>query len=411
MNINISGLTPIDDPEYRYKMPKINGKIEGRGNGIKTVLTNCLDVANALHRNPSEVCKFFGCELGAQSKYDANTERAVVNGAFDTKDLQSMVHKYVELFVLCPQCRLPETKYKYRGQTIFHKCLACGAEHKVDMMHKLTNFIIKEHAAEKRNKKGKDDKKKKSKSKHQDGEEDSPKKKDKKKKEKKSKKEKSESNHDKPCSREVKEEEIEWHTDLSEEAVLARMQEAHAIEEAARSALSSGVDVEDGARLDTVPKLKDTILKIQDKIRKKNIADCNEELETLISKQMGKQDISMQFASAIVFQSLMNETLPVGKYASVFKHLSQGGQFHLLAQVEYFCTIAFPNATQSYPLALKLLYDHDILDEENILSWKDKRGQYAYRQVSDPDQLQAILEPFVTWLQQAEEESQDEESD
>ena len=38
--INIAGLVPVDDPEYRYKMPAVFGKIEGSGNGIKVSLMN-----------------------------------------------------------------------------------------------------------------------------------------------------------------------------------------------------------------------------------------------------------------------------------------------------------------------------------------------------------------------------------
>ena len=38
--MNIAGLTPVDDPAYRYKMPRLMAKVEGRGNGIKTLLVN-----------------------------------------------------------------------------------------------------------------------------------------------------------------------------------------------------------------------------------------------------------------------------------------------------------------------------------------------------------------------------------
>lgn len=78
----------MDDPAYRYKMPPIQGKVEGRGNGIKTAIPNMTQVALSLHREPGEVTKFFGCELGAQTTWSPDTERAIVNGAHTTSDLQ-----------------------------------------------------------------------------------------------------------------------------------------------------------------------------------------------------------------------------------------------------------------------------------------------------------------------------------
>ena len=126
--INIAGTTPVDDPEYRYKMPAVFGKIEGSGNGIKTVLPNISDVALSLHRQPGEVNKFFGTELGAQSRYSADTDRAIVNGAHTDATLQELMHRYIEKFVLCPNCRLPESEYKIKNDIIWHRCAACGAK-------------------------------------------------------------------------------------------------------------------------------------------------------------------------------------------------------------------------------------------------------------------------------------------
>ena len=190
--INIAGSTPVDDPEYRYKMPSVFGKIEGRGNGIKTVIPNISEVALALHREPGEVNKFFGTELGAQTTYNADTDRAVVNGAHTDPVLQEAIKKYIDVFVLCPQCGLPETDYKIKSGCIYHKCMACGAKEMVDMNHKLCTYILaqdkKAKAEKKKGDKGKDkkdkskgdddkDKKKKKKSKGDDGSDDGEKKK------------------------------------------------------------------------------------------------------------------------------------------------------------------------------------------------------------------------------------------
>ena len=134
-----------DDPAYRYKMPAVIGKVEGRGNGIKTVIVNCVDIGTALHREPDEVCKFMGCELGAQTTFNVEQEKAIVNGKFTDDVLQELVHLYVDKFVLCPTCKYPETSYKFKlkRDEISHVCKACGAtDPLIDETHKLCKFIL-----------------------------------------------------------------------------------------------------------------------------------------------------------------------------------------------------------------------------------------------------------------------------
>merc|ERR1712157_647575 len=115
--------------------------------------------------------------------YNAETHRAVVNGHHNDKVLQDLIHKYVETFVLCPNCNLPETEYKIKSGLIYHKCAACGAKEMVDMSHKLCTYILaQEKKAKKENKKSgsKKDKKDKEKDKKGGSDDEKKKKKDKK---------------------------------------------------------------------------------------------------------------------------------------------------------------------------------------------------------------------------------------
>lgn len=125
-------------------MPLLLTKIEGKGNGIKTVIPNMADVARALSRPPTYPTKFFGCELGAQTSFDEKNERYIVNGAHDATKLRELLDVFIDKFVLCKSCKNPETDLLImKNEAIIRDCKACGKRTDIDMRHKLTTFILK----------------------------------------------------------------------------------------------------------------------------------------------------------------------------------------------------------------------------------------------------------------------------
>jgi len=132
-------------------MPLLTTKIEGKGNGIKTVVPNMSDIARALSRPPTYPTKFFGCELGAQTTSDEKNDRYIVNGAHSAERLRELLDGFIDKFVLCGSCKNPETEIVVlsngrgggRGDDIVRDCKACGERTGVDMRHKLTTFIVK----------------------------------------------------------------------------------------------------------------------------------------------------------------------------------------------------------------------------------------------------------------------------
>eukprot|EP01121_Diplochlamys_sp_Union-15-3_P016116 TRINITY_DN542_c0_g1_i1.p1 TRINITY_DN542_c0_g1~~TRINITY_DN542_c0_g1_i1.p1 ORF type:complete len:413 (+),score=101.40 TRINITY_DN542_c0_g1_i1:58-1239(+) len=135
----------IDDEFHRYKMPVLQAKIEGRGNGIKTVLMNIKAIAESLERPATYPTKFFGFELGALTKCDEEKERYVVNGRHDAENLAQVLDTFIDKFVLCKNCdRNPETEMLILGnKNIQLKCKACGGRTPVDMTHRLSTYILK----------------------------------------------------------------------------------------------------------------------------------------------------------------------------------------------------------------------------------------------------------------------------
>tara|TARA_Y100000310_G_C20594458_1_gene769762 strand:+ start:621 stop:1025 length:405 start_codon:yes stop_codon:yes gene_type:complete len=107
----------------RFAIPKLEIRIVGN----KTVISNFAQITSNIRRNSEDLCKFFSKELAAMCKLDG--ERLILNRKIPESQIQNKFKVYVEKYVLCKECKKPDTELiKKEGLTFVH-CLACGAKH------------------------------------------------------------------------------------------------------------------------------------------------------------------------------------------------------------------------------------------------------------------------------------------
>ncbi|GJE94255.1 eukaryotic translation initiation factor 5 [Phanerochaete sordida] len=387
----------VDDKFYRYRMPLLLTKIEGKGNGIKTVVPNMSDVARALSRPPTYPTKFFGCELGAQTSFDEKNDRYIVNGAHDATKLRELLDVFIEKFVLCKSCKNPETDLIITKQEeIIRDCKACGERTGVDMRHKLTTFILKNppKTSKKGKKKGGADSP--SNGAHAeaatppidgefDGESDDE-------LTKRIKAEAADLNADSKLAKE------DWSVDTSEEAVKARTKAAESL--MANLALGDDDDDDDDAN----SPYKQLGFWAQDN-RDAGPVEIYKKAEEL---GIAKKHKSVQ----VLVQSLFDEDIvkQIAANAPLFKKMvtSEKHQKSLLGGVERLVGMTYPELIPSVPKILMAFYQADVLDEEVVTQW----GTHVSKKYVDKEtskKVRKASEPFLKWLEEADDDDSDDE--
>ena len=135
------------DTFYRYKMPKVETKYEGRGNGTKTVIVNMEALGKALNRPNELIHKSFGLGLGTQARRDKiGHGRYIINGIHTSERLHEVLDALViKNLVLCSNCSNPETElHVSKTKNIYMGCRACGSKSKLTCLSaKMTSLIQK----------------------------------------------------------------------------------------------------------------------------------------------------------------------------------------------------------------------------------------------------------------------------
>jgi len=145
------------DAFYRYKRPELKTKVEKPGtNGVKTVIENMSAIAKALQVPPEYPTRFLGYELCTQATYEDSTDRTctVVKGKHTVQDLDKALDEFIKKFVLCPRCKLPETKISVKKGQVRINCNGCGHAGPLTTGHRLENYISKNPPNKKKEEKG-----------------------------------------------------------------------------------------------------------------------------------------------------------------------------------------------------------------------------------------------------------------
>ncbi|KAA8650434.1 hypothetical protein EYZ11_011377 [Aspergillus tanneri] len=411
----------VSDPFYRYKMERLQSKIEGKGNGIKTVVVNLNSVAQSLSRPPAYVIKYFGFELGAQANAKPTDDRWIINGAHDAGKLQDYLDGFISKFVLCKKCKNPETDVSIKDDKIVLDCKACGQRSDVDPRLKLSTFILRNNTSTKGGKKDKASKKarrERNKDKNdsttngdnhspgdsnnsdngdaEDGEEALA------------------ANSDDELTRRIQSDaqgieadidDDQWAVDVSEEAVKARAKDLPS--DLKRSLVLDDGDDEAGA---DGPSAYDELGSwiLSSAAEKGGAAEVDDVEIYMKAKDYGIE--SKHKTLAVLAQTIFDEkkiTKQIASRAALLKKLitSERHEKAFLGGTERFVGKDHPELISQISPILLGYYENDIVSEETLKAWGSKASK-KYVDIATSKKVRKAAEPFLNWLENAESEDE-----
>lgn len=117
----------VKQPESseRFSLPELKGHVEGN----KTMIENFFQICDVLRRKKEHLLKYLSRELAALGVFEG--ERLVFNRRLSSSMIKEKLQDYVQEFVICKECKKPDTEILKEQRFMFLHCLACGAKYSV----------------------------------------------------------------------------------------------------------------------------------------------------------------------------------------------------------------------------------------------------------------------------------------
>jgi translation initiation factor 2 subunit 2 len=115
-------IKPVESKIDRFEIPKVEGHIEG----VKTIITNFKAICSYIRRDPAHVLKFLLGELATPGVIKG--DRLILTRKISSSIVNEKIKLYVETYVICKECKKPDTEIQKEDRFTFIHCLACGAK-------------------------------------------------------------------------------------------------------------------------------------------------------------------------------------------------------------------------------------------------------------------------------------------
>ncbi|MCK4445349.1 MAG: translation initiation factor IF-2 subunit beta, partial [Thermoplasmata archaeon] len=111
----------------RFKIPDADVFLEGK----TTVLRNFEEIVNVINRDTQQVLAYLLRELGTAGTIDGR--RAVFKGRVTPSQIEARIKGYIDTYVMCSECKRPDTRIEKDGRITILVCDACGAHRPVEV--------------------------------------------------------------------------------------------------------------------------------------------------------------------------------------------------------------------------------------------------------------------------------------
>lgn len=118
-------LPEVEEAADRFVIPKVRGHKEGN----KIVLSNFLQIAQTLRRDPRHLLKYVLRELASPG--EIKNQLVIIGAKVGSTKINEKIEAYANEYVFCKECGKPDTKLKREGDYLFMVCQACGARQSV----------------------------------------------------------------------------------------------------------------------------------------------------------------------------------------------------------------------------------------------------------------------------------------